>query len=1148
MKKIIVSKTYFFQNKFFAKFFMVMKITVLLLLFAVGSTFAKSTYSQNTRLSLHLENVTLQQVFDEIQKKSEFIIFYKDNQVDVNHRSNVDLEDATVNQILDQALISTDLGYKIVDRQIVILADKSKEGPSVVKSEINSAQQKKEITGIVKDSKGQLLPGVSIVIKGTTSGTVSDSEGKFQINVPSDAKILVFSFVGMSSQEIPIVNLLSLSVTMYEESVGLEEVVAIGYGTQKKATATGAISSVKGEELVQAPTTNLSNSFVGRFPGLTAVTSNGEPGNDDAILRIRGVGTLGDGSALIVVDGIAGRPLTRIDANDIESVTVLKDASAAIYGAQAANGVILITTKRGKTGQPRVTISLNAGVTQATVLPEEANSVQYATMVNEINAGYGNPLTFSTSDITKFGNGTDPWGHPNTNWFKSVLKPWSNQNVQNVTISGGNEKTKFLVSLGARYQDAIYKRSSTNYSQYNFRTNVDTKIANDVNISFDVAGRQENRNNTATGSANIFEYLLRGKPTMNAFWPNGEPGPDIENGMNPAVIATDVPGYNKDIWNVLESNLKLKINIPWIKGLDFTVNGSYDTQIGLNKLWQKPWYLYVWDGSTMNPANGLPLLVESKRGPSSANLNESTQNMHTFTCNAILNYENRFGASVIKLMAGNERASFLNNSFSAFRTNYQSTILDQLFSGGNVGQTNMGQAVQSARVSYFGRANYSFKDKYLVEFVWRYDGSNNFAPGHQFGFFPGLSAGWRLSEEKFWKENLSFINYFKVRGSLGKTGNDRINPYQYLANYSYTPAQSGSLPATYIFGSQVQNALLQQQYIPNVNVTWETSVQRNIGFDAQLLNNRLGLEFDYFRYNRSDILWQANATVPGSTGITAQLPAENMAKVSNKGFEAVISYKDKINDFSYNVSLNGSYAKNRVDYIDEPGGIPGYQTITGKPLPSDIYNINYSLYYQANGIFKDQAQIDATPHWAGAKPGDIIFKDVNNDKVIDGKDMVRSESNNIPKFTGGLNIELKYKQFDLSLLFQGAAGAKQYFKPYSGLLGNFPKDFADNRWTPDHTDATYPRAFNMSEYWWTNRNTFFLHSSDYLRLKNLVVGYTPPARFSKVIKAESIRFYVSALNLFSWTKFKDFDPEMTQERGLNYPLQRVVNGGITITF
>jgi len=1124
------------------KILLSMKMTAILVLITCLQVSARVN-SQS--ITYRAKNAKLEDAFSVIKKQTGYVFFYSYSLLDKAKPINVDVKNASLKEMLDLCFKDQPFNYEIKEKTIVITAK-----PEPVK-EIQPTDlfppptpPTIEIKGTVSDSAGQPLKGASIKLKGTNLGTTSDDKGNFLLKIPEKGGVLEISYIGYEVKELKVSKSATIAVALKTKETKLDDIIVVGYGTQKKVTSTGAISSVKGEDIVKTPTPNVTNSLVGRFSGLTAVTSSGEPGNDDALLRIRGVNTLGDASALIVIDGIAGRPLGRLDANDIESVTILKDASAAIYGAQAANGVVLITTRRGKSGKLNVTFNLNQGITQATVLPKMANAAQYATMINEIDGYTGTATTYTPADITLFGNGTDPWGHPNTDWFKEVLKPWSNQTAENVTISGGNEKTRFLVSLGGKYQDAIYQRSSTNYSQFNFKSNIDTKLTNDISLAFDVVGRQENRNNLspAVGSGNLFEYTLRGKPTMNAFWPNGMPGPDIENGMNPAVVETDIAGYTKDVWNIFQSNVKLNINIPWVKGLSITANASYDAQFELYKGFQKPWSLYVWDGVSKDPVTGLPLLVESVRGPSTPNLTESTQNMHTITTNALINYERKFKAHTIKVLVGNERGSFLNNSFGAYRTNYQSSILDQLFAGGNVGQTNTGQATQTARVSYFGRVNYNFSEKYLLEFVWRYDGSNNFAPGKQFGFFPGVSAGWRISEEKFWKDNLSFINNFKIRGSLGKTGNDRISPYQYLANYAYNTSQ------TYILGNQVQNPLLSQTYIPNVNVTWETAIQRNIGFESQFLNNKLGVEFDYFKYNRSDILWQASGTVPGSTGITSQLPAENIAKVSNKGFEIVLSYKDKIKDFSYNISVNGSYAKNKVDYIDEPAGVPAYQTITGKSLPSDIYNFQYSLYYQATGVFKDQAQINATPHWAGAQPGDLIFKDVNGDGVIDGRDQVRSDKNNIPTFTGGLNIELKYKQFDFSLLFQGAEGAVHYNGPYAGLVGNFLKDFADNRWTPTNTSASYPKAYNNSEYWTNYRNTFFLHSSDYVRLKNIVIGYSTSAKFNKLIKAQSLRFYVSALNLFTLTKLKNFDPEITDERGYSYPLQRVINGGITLNF
>lgn len=1135
------------------KVLFIMRLTAFFFFVSTFTLIASGTFSQNKTITIERDNVLIKDVLREIEDQSGYYFIYNNEFVDVYKKIDIHAKNQKINALLDKVFQGQHVSYSINDRRIILSPAETHE----------VSQQSRIISGKVTDSAGAPLPGVTVVVKGTTQGTITNADGNYTITeVPANGT-LVFSFVGMRMQEVPVTGKTSIDVVMAEDAIGIEEVVAIGYGTQKKATTTGAISSVDGEELAKSPTPNLTNSFAGRFAGVTTVSPSGEPGYDGASIRIRGVSTTGNASALIVVDGIAGREIDNIDPYDIESVTVLKDASAAIYGAQGANGVILVTTKRGKLGKPKLTFNLNSGGTQATVLPDMANSVQYANMVNEINESYGNPATYSPADITAFADGSDPWGHPDTNWHSAVLKPWSFLNSNNMSISGGSEKTQFNVSVGGEYQDAIYKRSSTDYSQVNFRSNIDTKISDYINVAFDVAGRKENRNNlapvnstniqvfnSALGAGDIFEYILRGKPTMNAFWPNGKPGPDIENGMNPAVVATDVPGYDKDTRYDFESNMKMKIDIPWVKGLSVTGNFSFDADFESRKIWRKPWSLYDWDGVTMDASTGEPALVESVRGPATANLHQATQNTSTMTYNALINYEKQLGVHSIKLLAAYERSKYQNDRLSAYRNNYKSTILDQLFAGGNDGATNYGILIPIARVNYFGRLGYNYAEKYLFDFNWRYDGSNNFAPGHQFGFFPGFLAGWRISEEQFWKNNLPGISYFKIRGSYGITGNDRIAANQYLANYGYTPPQNGSLPAVYIFGNKEQNPMLQQIVVPNINVTWETAVQRNIGFETRLFENKFGIEFDYFKYNRSDMLLPRNGTVPGSTGITSQLPDMNMGKASNKGFELVLSYGNNDHELKYNISVNGSYSKSKVDYIDEVvgGDIEPYQIITGKPIPNDIRNPYYDLYYQAIGIYKDQAEIDATPHWSGARPGDIIFEDVNDDGVIDGKDQVRNEFSNIPRFTGGLSLDLNYKQFDFSVLFQGAAGATQYYLPYSGLLGNFPKDFADNRWTSSNPDASYPRAFNLSEYWYIQRNTFFLNRTDYIRLKNLVVGYTLPSRFNSLLGIDYLRLFVSANNLLTITNLKNFDPEMANERGRNYPLQRVINGGITLTF
>jgi TonB-linked SusC/RagA family outer membrane protein len=962
-------------------------------------------------------------------------------------------------------------------------------------------------------------------------------DGKYSLVVPDRNASLLFSFIGYVTQEVPLNGRTTVDITLTAEITALEEVVVTGYGTAKRASLTGSISAVRGETLKQSPVTNLTNSLVGRLPGLTAVQKSGEPGYDNTTITIRGANTLGDNTPLVVIDGIPHRSLERLDPADIESFTVLKDASAAIYGTQAANGVILITTKRGKIGKPTITLNLNAGYNQPTVIPKMADAETYATMLNEI-AYYSNPSggrnqQFSADDLQKFRDGTDPWGHPNTDWFKEVFKPWSRQNYENISVSGGTESMKYFLSLGAKYQDAYYYHSATNFSQYDFRSNIDGKISKNIDIAFDVAGRQENKNFPTVGAGDIFRMLMRGKPNMPAYWPTGEPGPDIEYGFNPAVTVTDQTGTDKDRIYVLESNIRLNVVIPWVKGLSVQANGSYDKIFRFHKRFRTPWYLYTWDG------NANHVLNKGKRGLDAPELSEDFQDGDKTTYNVYATYEKSIAnMHNIKVMAGAERQSALNNYLNAFRKNYVTSAIPQLFAGAaDTYMTNNGWADQNARESYFGRFNYNYSQRYLAEVVLRYDGSYMFKPGKQFGLFPGISLGWRISDENFWKDNITFINDFKLRASWGQTGNDRIyydgalKEYQYLSTYSFDSQN-------YVYGQSVNAKMLYENVVPNPDVTWEVANQSNIGFNATLLNNKLTVEADFFYNLRSRILWQASAVIPSSTGMT--LPPQNIGKVSNKGFEYIITYHGASGNLGYDLSLNGSYAKNKVDFTFDTPGIPEYQKAQGMPMDA-------GLNYVAIGIFKDAGSLDAYPHWAGAQPGDIMFKDVNNDGVIDGLDRVRDSKNGVPRFIGGFNAVLTYRQFDLSMLIQGAAGSIVYLGVESGDIGNFYKRFADKRWTPENTEASYPRAWNRdNEYWRNQGNTFWEFPTDYVRLKNLEFGYTLPAKLNNALGIEKFRIYASGLNLLTLDKIKLIDPEL--DSGQSYPLQRVVNLGITLTF
>ncbi len=1114
-----------------SKVFRVMRLTFFLLLLTIFQSIAGTSYSQNTKLSFKLNDVRVKDVLNVIEEKSEFYFLFNSKLVDVDRKVDINVSNQQVDKILSNLFAGTNVGYTVLDRQIIIQ-------PINAVSEVGSIQQKM-VTGIVKDESGAPIPGVSVVIKGTTKGTLTDIDGKFSIEVTGNDKVLQFSFVGMKSQEVTVGDQRNVNVTLVQETIGIEEVVAVGYGVQRKVTATGSVSSSKGESLQKSATTNLTNNLVGRMPGLTAVSRSGEPGADNATLRIRGSNTLGDNSPLVVVDGVANRAMERIDPNEIESVTVLKDASAAIYGSQAANGVILITTKRGSQGKPKVTLSMNQGINQPTRIPEMANAAQYATMLNEL-AYYNSPSggryqKYSEKDIQQYSDGSDPWGHPNTDWFAEVFKDWSTQNQQNASISGGNENMKYFISLGAKFQDGYYKHSATNYKQYNFRTNIDGKVNKYINIAFDVAGREEIRNYPTRSASSIFRMLMRGKPNMPAYWPDGTPGPDIEYGDNPAVTTTDATGYDLDKRYILESNLRTVIAIPWVKGLSVTANAAFDKNFSFHKKWETPWYLYSWDGNAEHK------LTKGKRGLDSPQLTEYMADGQRITANAYATYETTINdIHNIKLMAGWERRFGKEDKFEAFRKNFISSAVDQLFAGASDQyMSNTGSASQNAYQSYFGRVNYDLGKKYMAEFVWRYDGSYMFPSDKRFGFFPGVSLGWRMSEENFWKDNLAFINDFKLRGSWGQTGNDRIDEYQYLATYGYTSGR------TYVYGSNDAKLLVETK-IPNPAVTWEIANEANIGFDALLLNNKLSVSADYFNNLRTQILIKRNASVPTSTGLS--LPPENIGKVRNAGIEAAIGYHNKVGDFSYDLSLNGSYSKNKVIFWDETPGKPEYQQNTGKPMPTySGSSFNEDLYYQAIGIFKDQAAVDAYPHWAGARPGDIIFEDVNKDGKIDGLDRVRSEKNDMPRFIGGFNAILRYKQFDLTMLIQGAAGAQQYLGVESGEIGNYYKYFADNRWTPENTDASSPRAWNRdNEYWRSQSNTFWLRNTDYIRLKNLEVGYTLPMKANKSLGIEALRVYVNGTNLLTIDKADLIDPETTG--GTSYAPQRIVSAGLTLTF
>jgi TonB-linked SusC/RagA family outer membrane protein len=1037
------------------------------------------------------------------------------------------------------------------------------------------------VKGKIRDEQGQPLPGVSVVVKGTTAGTVTDNEGVYSVTADRNST-LVFSFIGYLTQEISIGSKNTVDITLAADTKALEEVVVVGYGTAKKATLTGSVTAVKGTELQKAPAANLSNTLGGRLPGVSAVQASGEPGYDGSAIRIRGTNSLGNSNALIVVDGVPNRSggLDRINPADIESISVLKDAAAAIYGSRAGNGVILITTKRGKTGKPMISYDMNLGVSAPTRTPEMSNAEEYATIRNELqiydnlpvgewqgafqgfnsDGSYtrkdnGNVINavFKPEDMQKFRDGSSPLLYPNTDWYGSVLRKWAPQQRHNVQLTGGSDNIKYLASLGHISQDGYYVNSATGYKQYDMRVNLDTKINKYVTANLGLTLREEYRHFPSGGNSAqaIFRMLMRGKPTEIAIWPDGRPGPDIENGQNPAVITTNTTGYNDDRRDYIQTNGGLEIQIPGVSGLKVNVMAALDKQHRRQKNFETPWTLFFWDKKTFEADGTSPLLTGTVRSTfKDPRVRESSSQELSIQLTGQVSYEKSFGSHNFNVMAGVQREKVDADGFFAFRRYFISPVVDQLFAGGTAEQDiNNFDLYKRARLSYFGRAGYNFKEKYLAEFLWRVDGSYVFPKEGRFGFFPGVSAGWRVSEEDFWKNNIRFLNNVKVRGSWGQMG---AEPYflgtETLAEYQYLSTMGFG---SYIINDQVAKTLLETR-VANKDFTWEVANNTNFGIEGTLLNDKIAFEFDYFVNNRSNILIPKAGSTPSSAGIDGKLPPQNLGKLQNKGWEFKVSYDGNAGDFTYSVSVNGGFAKNKIKYWDETPGAPTYQQSTGMPY-------NSFLVYQFDGAFKDQSEIDAnkldySPITGNLRPGDMKFKDVNGDGKISADDRLRTEKVQRPWFTGGASINLGYKAFDLSVLFQGATGGLQIIGlTESGDIGNYLKYDYDHRWTIDNPTDKYPRLTNRNNRYYTNTgqagiNNYFLKSSNYLRLKNIELGYNLPSELGSKIGLSNLRIYVNGLNLLTIDKIKVWDPEATRNDGQYYPQAKVMSAGIRLAF
>lgn len=1006
------------------------------------------------------------------------------------------------------------------------------------------------VKGIVRDGHGAPLIGVSIVEKGTTNGTITNIDGEFTISVHSVNAQLEVSYVGFANQTLPVGAKREFSITLVESVTGLDEVVVVGYGTQKKATLTGSISQVSGSDLKKQAAANITNTLAGKTAGVIANVRSGEPGADDAKILIRGKGTTGNTDPLIIVDGIADRSFARLNPEDIESISVLKDASAAIYGSRAANGVILVTTKRGKEGRISVNYSGSLSYSQPTRIPEMLNAYQYATYVNEYDARHGNSLTYSEDAIQKIQDGSDPINYSNIDWWDAVAKDWAPRTQHSLSVSGGSEKVSFYSSFQYMWQDAIYKESAQDYGQYQFTTNVDAKISNKVRFSMDILGRHESRKRGIYDTDYLFGYFLTTNPMVPARYPNGLYRAGIDGiTRNAAIMVTDLPGNNNTKRNILNLKPNLRIDLDILtQGLFVEGYAAIDLGFNNGKTINHPYDIYEYNASSGEYVN-----LRGETGQIS--LNSWSDNSDRITLNAKLGYNRTFGDHKIDAFAAYEQSKYNYNNVSAYRTNYLSTAIMQIFAGSDnpEDRSNGGYGSVSARQNYFGRINYGYKDKYLAEVTMRYDGSMNFPDGKRWGLFPAFSAGWVMSEEAFFASVKEYMNFLKLKASWGMMGNDNVSPFQFLSRYGFISTNSGQehVGSGVMFGDEVFKGLYQM-VAANPDITWETAKTFNIGFQTQFLNNKFNFEFDYFKSIRDNILTRRNASIPAYAGLV--LPAENIGKMNNQGVEFIAGYQDKYGDFNWGINGNFTFAKNKMIYIDEPESTPEWQKGTGHPIDAMIL-------YDAIGIYQTQEEIDNSVHIDGAKPGDLIYRDTNNDGVISGDDMIRINSSPTPQIMYGLTLNGGWKGIDLNVFFQGQAKARLLVQPTMNMM----TEFYNHRWSEANTpeenlNAKYPRAFIKQTYgddFNGKASTWWLRNAAFLRLKSVELGYTLPKNISQKAGIEYLRVYINGSNLFTFDKIKDFDPEISvnahrdaaNANGITaYPLQRTMTVGLNINF
>ncbi|MBA9076880.1 SusC/RagA family TonB-linked outer membrane protein [Rufibacter quisquiliarum] len=1015
----------------------------------------------------------------------------------------------------------------------------SKREPSKVGLEVTSANEKQNgpVTGVVKDAAGQPLPGVSVSIKGTTIGAVTDIDGKFSINTSGVSQpVLVFTYIGFRNQEIAYTGQTSLNVALQEDTKLMDEVVVVGYGTQKKANLTGAVHQIEAEALEDRPITNVTSGMQGLMPGVTITGASGAPGNNGGSIRIRGIGTIGNATPLVVIDGIPGGTLDILNPNDIETISVLKDAaSSSIYGVRGANGVILVTTKKGHSGKPSISYNTYYGIQTPTALPKFLGSPDYMTLLNEAQSNAGRNPTYSPEEIEIARNGSDPNYYANTNWIEEVYKDYAPQLSHNLNISGGADKTNYMLSYGYLKEGGLVVGDAFEANRHNVRAKISTTLVDRLEVAVNLGYVDRAYSGSAAGTGPLYSALSI-RPLVPVRFTTGTWG--YHGGQsNPIAIATD-GGTNKFGSQEFTGNLSAILKI--FEGLN--VRGQYGIIRSNSKrdIFTKTIRYYSPDPSITAP-------IHTTGAPNSIDARDYTNMYQTFI--GTVEYEKRVAEHHdFKVLLGASQEETISDNFTATRSNLAGHQTGHL-NMGTKDQQNSGNASQNALRSAFGRLNYGFRDKYLAELNFRYDGSTRFAKDVRWELFSAASIGWVFTEESFFAGLQNVLNFGKVRFSYGTQGNDRITlPGGGVIDFGYMDILS--TVATMPIGNDVTIGV-RQTGVGNEFLTWESAIKQNVGIDLAFANNRLNITGDYFINETANILLVLPQ--PGPFGNI--FPPQNAGKVENRGWEVQVGWKDKKGEFDYGFNFNISDVRNKITSLGSTLATYGDQVrLVGHPIDAFYGLVADRLAQESDFSYKPESGtfVADFPYIAGDKiaPGDIIYKDLNGDGLItlDGDRQVIGSA--IPRYTFGFRGDVAFKGFDFRFFLQGVGDVDGY------LSGNARHAFASesnmaqtvhlDRWTPDNPGASYPRlAYQLTHN--QRLSTYWLEDASYLRLKNVQLGYTLPTTLTERVRISRLRVYASADNLFTETNyFYGFDPESPISNGNFYPQVKTFVFGVNI--